>query len=57
MRVKIVKGITILAMILVLVSIFALDSESDVPAIVCFISYVWLGLFVIANRERGGGDD
>lgn len=54
MKNKILKGITAVAAVLFLISVCFLDSESNVPCIVCVVCLVWIALFMIANRERLG---
>lgn len=52
MKNKILKTITILAGVLMFISICCLDSESWIPAIVLGICMAWLGLFLLANKEN-----
>lgn len=53
MRVKILKALTIIAIITFILSGCCLDSESYIPMIACGISGAWLVLIVIANTPKG----
>lgn len=53
MRVKILKVLTKIAIILMILSACALDSDSWVPTIICAISGAWLVLITIANTPKG----
>lgn len=53
MRVKILKALTIVAVIVMLISACAIDSDSWIPYIVCGISNAWLVLMTIANMPKG----
>lgn len=48
-RIKLLKGLTIAAVIVFLVTGCALDSDSYIPHIACLISEIWLLLMVWAN--------
>lgn len=50
MRKEIIKGITIIAIILFMVSVACIDSNSNLPTVGCIISGGWLALIVIANN-------
>lgn len=53
MRVKILKALTIIAIIVAILSACALDSESWLPYTACGISSAWLFLITIANAPKG----
>ncbi len=53
----ILKAVAWIMGILFLVSACALDSESWIPHIVCFVSLIWLALFAYANGQWGGYTD
>lgn len=50
-RVIILKAITVAATIGFFVAGSAVDSESNVPIIICIICMAWLGLMTAANME------
>ena len=45
----ILKTITVIAAIMLMLSICALDSPSCIPLIVCVVSISWLGIVAYAN--------
>jgi len=49
---RILKAITIVAVVIGLLSLQCLDSESWIPAIVSIICGAWLILFAVANTEH-----
>lgn len=51
MRIKILKGLFFIAILSAMISACALDSESNVPGIVCGISLAYIGLIVFANQD------
>lgn len=51
MKNKILKAVTTVVAIALIVAGSCLDSHSYVPHIICAVSLLWLGLFLIANRE------
>lgn len=53
MRIKILRIITIIAIITFILSGCCLDSESKIPIIACGISGAWLVLIAIANTPKG----
>ena len=53
MRVKILKIITVFAIIICIFSICCLDSKSNIPTITCGISAAWLVLIAMANTPKG----
>lgn len=52
MRVKILKGITALAVVGAVLGAAMADSESNVPIIVLGVSLAWLVLICAANRPK-----
>lgn len=59
-RIKILKTLTIAAVVVFILSGCALDSDSYIPHIACLISEIWLCLIVWANytgetQKRTGG--
>ena len=46
---KILKAVTVLAVIVALISAMCVDSESWIPTVILGISVGWLALFTIAN--------
>lgn len=52
MRVKIVKTVTVIALVVWLLSVCCIDSESRIPFITCGVSLLWLLLVTIANIPR-----
>ena len=52
MRVKIIKTITVIALVIWLLSVCCIDSKSWVPFISCGVSLLWLLLVTIANIPR-----
>ena len=55
MKNKILKTITAIAAAAFIFGGVTLDSNSDVPFIVCMVSLVWISLFMYANRDKIGG--
>lgn len=51
MRIKILKGLFFMATVAAMISACAMDSESNVPCIVCGISLAYIGLIVWANQD------
>ena len=51
MRVKILKAITVTAVIMLILSVCAIDSNSYIPTVIAFICEGWLALMTYANRE------
>ena len=49
---RILKGITITSVIMAILSIMCLDSDSWIPVIVLGISVAWILLFSVANFEN-----
>ena len=49
---RILKTITVTAVILAVLSACCVDSESNIPIIVLMISAAWLFLFCLANGEE-----
>ena len=49
---RILKAITIVAVVIGLLSLQCLDTESWIPAIVSIICGAWLILFAVANTEH-----
>lgn len=54
MKNKILTGITGAAYLLFLLAATAVDSDSNIPIIICFVCSAWMGLFVFANRDQLG---
>lgn len=52
MRVKTIKGLSVLALITAVISGCCLDSKSYVPMITFGISIAWLFLICIANSDK-----
>lgn len=55
MRIKILKFITVLAVLCLIIFASALDSESSIPLVICLVSSVWLLLIAYANTPKEGG--
>lgn len=51
MKNKILKTITGIMAMLFLLAASAVDSDSYIPYIICAVSEVWIGLFLVANRK------
>ena len=51
MRNLILKASSRLAMITLLISFSALDSDSNIPIIVAIVSLAYLGIYIYANYE------
>ena len=51
MKNKILKTITGIMAVLFLLSASALDENTYTPHIICAVSEVWIGLFLVANRK------
>lgn len=54
MRIKILKFLTTIAVLAAIFSACLIDSDSNIPYIVCLISISWLGLILWANMPEGG---
>lgn len=52
MRVKILKIITAIALVVWVLSVCCIDSDSWIPFITCGVSELWLLLMTIANMPR-----
>lgn len=51
MKNKILKIITNVTAVVGVVAVSCLDSDSYVPHLITAVCIIWLGLFVLANRE------
>lgn len=54
MRKKVLKAVTIIAAIMFMLSVCALDSDSYIPIIIAFACEGWLALMAYANKELLG---
>lgn len=57
MRQKVVLALFRVSLILAIISACCLDSRSIIPMIVFGVCLVYIGLFTVANTERGGDSD
>ncbi|MBE7053870.1 MAG: hypothetical protein E7391_06330 [Ruminococcaceae bacterium] len=48
----VLKTITKIMAVVWLLSMTALDSESSIPVVACFISLAWIALFMYANGYK-----
>lgn len=52
MKNKILKGLFVFCLVSTILAGCAVDSESPIPLIICYINAVYLFLFTIANSKR-----
>ena len=51
---RILKMITLIAVVIWVVSLCCIDSESLVPSVALIVSEIWIYLFVYVNRDMWG---
>lgn len=57
MKNKILKTTAYIMFFILIFSASAVDSESNLPVVLCMVSLSWLALFAYANRDRMTGGD